>query len=89
MPDYRYELRRGEDIVATGAFQAPSVRSRSANGSRSTATAGSSARPSPLLSERELRLVVQLCCVMTRPLPERRARAAACGSRWGDIAWCA
>jgi hypothetical protein len=59
MPDYRYELRRGEEVVATGHLsheQPLEVGERIAIGSRS----GIVRAIEPLLRERELRLVVQL-----------------------------
>jgi hypothetical protein len=59
MPDYRYELRRGEAVVATGHFgheRALEVGERIAIGGHS----GIVRSIEPLLGERELRLVVQL-----------------------------
>lgn len=59
MPDYRYELRRGEEILATGHLtreQPLEVGERIAIGSQ----AGIVRTIEPLLAERELRLVVQL-----------------------------
>lgn len=59
MPDYRYELRRGEEMIATGRFsreQPLEVGERITIGSRS----GIVRDVEPLLGERELRLVVQL-----------------------------
>jgi len=58
MPDYRYELRRGGEVVATGHFsreQPLEVGERVAIGRR-----GGIMRSIELLGERELRLVVQL-----------------------------
>jgi len=57
--NYRYELRRGEEIVATGHLsreQPIEVGERVAIG----ALAGIARTIEPLLGERELRLVVQL-----------------------------
>jgi hypothetical protein len=57
MPDYRYELRRGEEVMATGRLsleQPLEVGERITIGSRS----GIVRDIEPLLSERELRLVV-------------------------------
>jgi hypothetical protein len=57
--DYRYELRRGEEVIATGRFS----RERSLQVGERILIAG---RPGivrsiePLLGEHELRLVVQL-----------------------------
>jgi hypothetical protein len=59
MPEYRYELRRGDEVIATGQLsseQPLEVGERSAIGSRS----GMVRSIVPLLGERELRLVVQL-----------------------------
>jgi hypothetical protein len=59
MPEYRYELRRGEEVLATGhmARERPlEVGERIAIGGR----AGIVRAIQPLLGERELRLVVQL-----------------------------
>ena len=59
MPDYRYELRRGEEILATGHLtreQPLDVGERIAIGSQ----AGIVRTIEPLLGERELLLVVQL-----------------------------
>ena len=59
MPDYRYELRRGEEVIATGHLsreQPLEVGERIAIGSRS----GIVRDVEPLLGEHELRLVVQL-----------------------------
>jgi hypothetical protein len=59
MPDYRYELRRGEEVIATGHLsreQPLEVGERIAIGSHS----GIVRAVEPLLHERELRLVVQL-----------------------------
>lgn len=59
MSDYRYELRRGDEVVATGHFsreQPLEVGERIAVGSHS----GIVRSIEPLLGERELRLVVQL-----------------------------
>jgi hypothetical protein len=59
MPDYRYELRRGDEVIATGHFsreQPLEVGERIAIGSRS----GIVRDVEPLLGEHELRLVVQL-----------------------------
>jgi hypothetical protein len=57
--DYRYELRRGEEIVATGHLslgQPLRVGERIVIGGQ----AGIVRTVEPLLAERELRLVVQL-----------------------------
>ncbi len=59
MPDYRYELRRGEEVIATGHLsreQPLEIGERITIGSR----AGIVRAVEPLLGERELRLVVQL-----------------------------
>ncbi len=59
MPDYRYELRRGDEVLATGHFsreQPLEVGERITIGSR----AGIVRDVVPLLGELELRLVVQL-----------------------------
>jgi hypothetical protein len=59
MPDYRYELRRGEEVIATGHLsreQPLEVGERVAIGSKS----GIVRSVEPVLHERELRLVVQL-----------------------------
>jgi hypothetical protein len=59
MPDYRYELRRGDEVIATGHLsreQPLEVGERLAIGSR----VGIVRDVGPLLGERELRLVVQL-----------------------------
>ena len=59
MPEYRYELRRGEEVIATGHLsreQPLEVGERIAIGSQ----AGIVRVIEPLLGERELRLVVQL-----------------------------
>lgn len=59
MPEYRYELRRGEQVIATGHLsreQPLEVGERIAIGSQS----GIVRAIEPLLHERELRLVVQL-----------------------------
>jgi hypothetical protein len=59
VPDYRYELRRGEEVIATGHLsreQPLEVGDRVAIGSHS----GIVRSVEPLLHERELRLVVQL-----------------------------
>ena len=59
MPEYRYELRRGDDVIATGHLgsdQPLEVGERITIGSR----AGIVRSIDPLLGERELRLVVQL-----------------------------
>lgn len=59
MPDYRYELRRGEEVIATGhlSHEPPlEVGERLAIGSHS----GIVRAIEPVLRERELRLVVQL-----------------------------
>lgn len=59
MPDYRYELRRGDEVIATGHFsreQPLEVGERITIGSRS----GIVRDVGPILRERELRLVVQL-----------------------------
>ena len=59
MPDYRYELRRGGEVIATGHFsreQPIEVGERIMIGSRS----GIVRDVAPVVGERELRLVVQL-----------------------------
>ena len=59
MPYYRYELRRGDEVIATGHFtreQQLEVGERIAIGSRT----GIVRAVEPLLGEHELRLVVQL-----------------------------
>jgi hypothetical protein len=59
MPNYRYELRRGDEVIATGHFsreQPLEVGERITIGSR----AGIVRDVVPLLGERELHLVVQL-----------------------------
>jgi hypothetical protein len=59
MPDYRYELRRGDEVIATGHFsreQPLEVGEWITIGSR----AGIVRDVGPLLGERELRLLVQL-----------------------------
>lgn len=59
MPDYRYELRRGDEVIATGHLareQPLEVGERIAIGSHS----GIVRAIEPLLYEPELRLVVQL-----------------------------
>ncbi len=59
MPDYRYELRRGDELIATGHLsreQPLEVGERIAIGSQ----AGIVRTVEPLLGERELHLVVQL-----------------------------
>ena len=59
MPDYRYELRRGDEVIATGHLnleQRLEVGDRVTIGSR----AGIVRDVEPLLGQRELRLVVQL-----------------------------
>lgn len=59
MPDYRYELRRGEEVIATGHLsreQAFEVGDRITIGT----SAGIVRDVEPLLGEHELRLVVQL-----------------------------
>jgi hypothetical protein len=60
MPEYRYELRRGEEVIATGHMsreQPFEVGERIAIGSK----AGIVRAIEPSLGERELRLMVQLC----------------------------
>ena len=59
MPEYRYELRRGDEVIATGRLsreQPLEVGERLTIGSRT----GIVRDVVPLLGERELRLVVQL-----------------------------
>ena len=59
MPEYRYELRRGDEVIATGHLsreQPLEVGERLTIGSRT----GIVRDVAPLLGERELRLVVQL-----------------------------
>lgn len=59
MPEYRYELRRGDQVIATGYF---SHEPQLAAGDQVTVggQAGIVRTIEPLLGERELRLVVQL-----------------------------
>jgi hypothetical protein len=59
MPEYRYELRRGDEVIATGHLNSElplEVGGRIRIGSRS----GIVRSIDPLLGECELRLVVQL-----------------------------
>jgi len=59
MPEYRYELRRGDEVIATGHFSRNKpleIGERITIGSK----AGTVRTIEPLLGERELRLVVQL-----------------------------
>lgn len=59
MPDYRYELRRGDQVIATGHLSRGvplEVGERISIGSQS----GIVRSIDPLLGEHELRLVVQL-----------------------------
>jgi hypothetical protein len=59
VPEYRYELRRGEEVIATGHLsreQPLEVGERITIGSQS----GIVRSVEPLLHEHELRLVVQL-----------------------------
>ncbi|HET8895410.1 MAG TPA: hypothetical protein VFM96_15075 [Gaiellaceae bacterium] len=59
MPDYRYELRRGEEVLATGRvnYEQPlEVGERIVIGGRP----GIVRAVEPVLAEREFRLVVQL-----------------------------
>lgn len=59
MPDYRYELRRGDEVIATGHLsreQPLEIGERIAIGRQ----AGIVRAIEPLLGERELRLVLQL-----------------------------
>lgn len=59
MPDYRHELRRGDEVIATGHLsreQPLEVGERMLIGDRT----GIVRAVEPLLGERELRLVVQL-----------------------------
>lgn len=59
MPDYRYELRRGDEVIATGHLsreQPFEVGERITIGGR----AGIVRDVEPMLGEREQRLVVQL-----------------------------
>jgi hypothetical protein len=59
VPDYRYELRRGEEVIATGHLSREEpleVGERITIGSHS----GIIRSVEPLLHEHELRLVVQL-----------------------------
>jgi hypothetical protein len=59
VPDYRYELRRGEEVIATGHLSSEEpleVGERITIGSQT----GVVRSVEPLLHERELRLVVQL-----------------------------
>jgi hypothetical protein len=59
MPEYRYELRRGDEVIATGHMSRElplEVGERISIGGQS----GIVRSIEPLLGERELRLVVQL-----------------------------
>ncbi len=59
MPEYRYELRRGDEVIATGHMSRElplGVGERIGIGSQS----GIVRSIEPLLGERELRLVIQL-----------------------------
>ena len=59
MPDYRYELRRSDELIATGHMNSERcfvVGERVEIGGHS----GIARSTEPLLGERELRLVVQL-----------------------------
>jgi hypothetical protein len=59
MPDYRYELRRGEEVIATGHLSRErplEVGERIEIGARAGIVRGIE----PMLGEHELRLVVQL-----------------------------
>jgi hypothetical protein len=59
MPEYRYELRRGDSVIATGHLtreQPLEIGERITIGSQT----GIVRTVEPLLAERELRLVVQL-----------------------------
>ena len=59
MPEYRYELRRGDEVIATGHLNRErpfEVGERLTIGSQS----GIVRSVEPLLGEREVRLVVQL-----------------------------
>jgi hypothetical protein len=59
MPNYRYELRRGDDVIATGHLSREEpleIGVRITIGSQ----AGIVRTIEPMLGERELRLVVQL-----------------------------
>ncbi len=59
MPEYRYELRRGDEVIATGHMSRElplEVGERIGIGSQS----GIVRSIEPLLGERELRLVIQL-----------------------------
>jgi hypothetical protein len=59
MPDYRYELRRGDEVIATGRFsreQPLEIGERLTINGRT----GIVRDVEPLLGERDLRLVVQL-----------------------------
>jgi hypothetical protein len=59
MPDYRYELRRGDEVIATGHFsreQPLGVGERITIGARG----GIVRDVAPVLGEQELRVVVQL-----------------------------
>lgn len=59
MPEYRYELRRGDEVIATGhvAWEEPlEVGDRIGIGSQS----GIVRAIEPLLGEHELRLIVQV-----------------------------
>jgi len=59
MPDYRYELRRGDQVIATGHFsrQKPLEVGERVSIGREPGIVRS---VEPLLGERELRLVVQV-----------------------------
>jgi hypothetical protein len=59
MPDYRYELRRGDDVIATGHLSRElplEVGERIAIGARM----GIMRSVEPLLAEHELRFVIQI-----------------------------
>jgi len=92
MPEYRYELRRSDEVIATGHLsreQPFEVGERITIGSRS----GIVRSIEPSLGERELRLVVQLRRddlrkkpVAGRSTARTRSESRACGSRrW---CWC-
>ena len=83
MVEYRYELRRGDEVVATGHLsreQPFEVGERVTIGGH----AGTVRRVEPTLSGRELRLVVQLAerAEAEGPARARSLMARSTGSRW-------
>jgi hypothetical protein len=72
LPDYRYELRRGDEVIATRHLsreQPLEVGERMTIGSRT----GIVRDVEPLLGEHELRLVVQLTSILARSLGYSRS----------------